>query len=217
MNATTVLEARSPRIGQEEGNSSFAGGGGGAMPFRRRESGASYAESMRKQRELEAEMRKLKLENALLQAAVEDRFVLFVFLSCLESSAYHPSSSSLALFPFFLPTLLPFLFFLSCVPSMSPSLSDNELARLRRSERRLTQCIESGEQVVQELSKEREELEDLVRHLDFEKRRSFLDIASSSGGGHGESREGEVSVEDIERRWEEDAWLQSLRAKEEER
>jgi hypothetical protein len=119
--------------------------------------------------------------------------------------------------PFYLPTLLSFLSSPPSHPSVSPSLSDDELARLRRSERRLAQCIESGEQVVQELSKEREELEDLVRHLDFEKRRSFLDVASSSGGGHGGGDDGAVSVEDIERRWEQDAWLQSLRAKEEER
>jgi hypothetical protein len=68
------------------------------MPFPRRESG-TYAESVRKQRELEGDLRKLKLENALLQAAVEDRFVLFIFFSRLRSSAYLPSSLSLYLFP----------------------------------------------------------------------------------------------------------------------
>ncbi|GAA5969539.1 hypothetical protein JCM11641_008149 [Rhodosporidiobolus odoratus] len=181
---TTTLSARSPRIGEEMDDSAS---------FRRLSGSSGYASSytaaLRRQRDLEAELRKVQLENKLLQAAVEAR--------------------------------------------------DDELQLLRRSERRLTQCVEKGESVVKELSAEREELEELVRRLDWEKHRSFFEFEQSledgrggagAGGGRGaegygqeEGREEEREEERVEgrvdprleRKMREDQWLQSLRRKEE--
>lgn len=66
---------------------------------------------------------------------------------------------------------------------------------------------------MQQLSQEREELEELVRHLDWEKRGSFLDDGSTAEGEHGEGQGDGLG--EIERRAEEDEWLQSLRRREE--
>jgi hypothetical protein len=54
-----------------------------------------------------------------------------------------------------------------------------------------------------------------VRHLDWEKHRSFLDFASTGegegGGGQGEGGGVEEREEAVSRAFAEDAWLQSLR------
>ncbi|GAA5915645.1 hypothetical protein JCM6882_002372 [Rhodosporidiobolus microsporus] len=175
-NATTLLSARSPRIGEDdyaftEHDLSFASDGS-IVPADGYSS--SYAASMRRERDLASRLLHVELENKLLHAAVEAR--------------------------------------------------DDELERLRRQERRLTSCVESGEQVVRELSAEREELEELVRALDWEKQRSFLSLsASGTAEGEGEVDEEEEEEDEDEdeaakrarlsRKVREDEWLQSLRGR----
>ncbi|GAA6004053.1 hypothetical protein JCM10207_006534 [Rhodosporidiobolus poonsookiae] len=164
-NPTTVLSARSPRVGGDDDLSTLdelgvlgsSSGSGSAGAYT-----ASYFASLRKQRDLESDLAKMRLENKLLVAAVEAR--------------------------------------------------DDELDRLRRSERRLTSCVESGEGVIRELSAERDQLEDLVQRLDWEKCRSFFADAEDGGGmtdGEGEEEAPEVK----DRKAKEDAWLASLRGR----
>ncbi|GAA5823820.1 hypothetical protein JCM11251_003309 [Rhodosporidiobolus azoricus] len=156
-NATT-LSARSPRIGEDdyfehdEGLGHSTGNG----------YSSSYAASLGRERDLNAQLRKVELENKLLHAAVEAR--------------------------------------------------DDELELLRRQERRLTQCVESGEEVVRELSKEREELEDLVRELDWGKR-SFLSMSGTAEEERdiGENEDEEQRRLRLSRKVREDEWLQSLK------
>ncbi|BGP18644.1 serine/threonine-protein kinase gin4 [Rhodosporidiobolus nylandii] len=158
-NPTSILSARSPRIGDDGFDSDAAMHAvSGSSEYAN-----SYMAALRRQRDLEADLRKVQLENKLLQAAIEAR--------------------------------------------------DDELELLRRSERRLTRVVSSSEQVVRELSAEREELEELVRRLDWEKHRSFFNFDATDEGDDDEveDREGDV---DVERKMREDEWLQSLRRQE---
>ncbi|GAA5856669.1 hypothetical protein JCM8547_005922 [Rhodosporidiobolus lusitaniae] len=95
---------------------------------------------------------------------------------------------------------------------------DDELAFLRRSESRLSRCLQSGEEVVQELTREREELEEMVRGLEWEKHRSFFDWEGEGAGEERSAGEGEGEAEEegrgelrVRNRVAGDEWLQSLR------
>ncbi|GAA6029104.1 hypothetical protein JCM8097_001598 [Rhodosporidiobolus ruineniae] len=176
---TTFLSARSPRIGEDDDDPSDELA---ASVSRLRHSPAlsgyssSYAASLRRQRDLEAELRRVQVENRLLAAAVESK--------------------------------------------------DDQLELLRRSERRLTRCVQNGEMAMLELSQQRDELEDFVRALDWRGGggragggNSFFDdlneeTADEYGLTDGDDEDDEERTQRLmERKVREDEWLQSLRAR----